>query len=189
MVKFLTCYVLKQGCKFIRNLISVSLLWKAYSSQNIHSPEVTSKAISPDEELDDSVKTLREKLASALHNIRAKDDLVKQHSKVAEEAVSGNNYFSPFRISYANWLELECFVFVCLSCINTCKTINKFVLVYPIINEEKPVSEPGNWSEMVLHLIFPSSVESYMHPIQAYAAYLFTYIKGFHVLVCTSATD
>ncbi|KAL8156711.1 hypothetical protein AgCh_001715 [Apium graveolens] len=62
---------------------------QAYSSQNIHSPEVTSKAISPDEELDDSVKTLREKLASALHNIRAKDDLVKQHSKVAEEAVSG----------------------------------------------------------------------------------------------------
>lgn len=73
-----------------QNLMSLSLLWKAYSNQNIQSPEVTSKAISPDEELDDSVKTLREKLASALHNIRAKDDLVKQHSKVAEEAVSGN---------------------------------------------------------------------------------------------------
>ncbi|KAK1402983.1 Filament-like plant protein 3 [Heracleum sosnowskyi] len=62
---------------------------QAYSNQNIHSPEVASKAIFPNEELDDSVKALREKLASALHNIRAKDDLVKQHSKVAEEAVSG----------------------------------------------------------------------------------------------------
>lgn len=37
------------------------------------------------------METLRERLASALQNISAKDDLVKQHSKVAEEAVSGTN--------------------------------------------------------------------------------------------------
>jgi len=35
------------------------------------------------------VKTLTEKLSAALLNISAKDDLVKQHAKVAEEAVSG----------------------------------------------------------------------------------------------------
>lgn len=62
---------------------------QAYSNHNTQSPEVTSKAIPTNEELNDSVKSLREKLASALQNISAKDDLVKQHSKVAEEAVSG----------------------------------------------------------------------------------------------------
>uniref|UniRef100_A0A175YJH1 Filament-like plant protein n=1 Tax=Daucus carota subsp. sativus TaxID=79200 RepID=A0A175YJH1_DAUCS len=71
------------------SLLRVSSCTEAYSNQNVHSPEVTSKAITPDEEHDDSVKTLREKLATALQNISAKDDLVKQHSKVAEEAVSG----------------------------------------------------------------------------------------------------
>ncbi|KAL1832243.1 hypothetical protein ACET3Z_001894 [Daucus carota] len=62
---------------------------QAFSNHNIQSPEVTSKDIPADEELNDSVKTLREKLSSALQNISSKDDLVKQHSKVAEEAVSG----------------------------------------------------------------------------------------------------
>ncbi|XP_047969740.1 filament-like plant protein 3 [Salvia hispanica] len=58
------------------------------SNHNIQSPEVTSKA-APDDELNDSVKTLSEKLSAALLNIGAKEDLVKQHAKVAEEAVSG----------------------------------------------------------------------------------------------------
>jgi len=35
------------------------------------------------------VKILTDKLAAALLNISAKEDLVKQHAKVAEEAVSG----------------------------------------------------------------------------------------------------
>ncbi|CAA3013588.1 Hypothetical predicted protein [Olea europaea subsp. europaea] len=61
----------------------------ASSNQNTHSPEVTSKAASSDEELIESVKTLSEKLSEALLNIRAKEDLVKQHENVAEEAVSG----------------------------------------------------------------------------------------------------
>lgn len=43
------------------------------------------------EELNDSMKTLTEKLSAALLNIRAKEDLVKQNAKVAEEAVSGIN--------------------------------------------------------------------------------------------------
>lgn len=35
------------------------------------------------------MKILTEKLSAALRNISAKEDLVKQHAKVAEEAVSG----------------------------------------------------------------------------------------------------
>jgi hypothetical protein len=70
---------------------------KAYPSQVTLSPEVTSKA-APNEEVttpkkykEDSidVKTLTNELAAALLDISAKEDLVKQHSKVAEEAVSG----------------------------------------------------------------------------------------------------
>ncbi|PIA47403.1 hypothetical protein AQUCO_01400222v1 [Aquilegia coerulea] len=58
-------------------------------SHNAQSPEVTSKAAATNEESNDNLKSLREKLSAALINISAKEDLVKQHSKVAEEAVSG----------------------------------------------------------------------------------------------------
>ncbi|GAU25408.1 hypothetical protein TSUD_70600 [Trifolium subterraneum] len=69
----------------------------AYPSQATLSPEVTSKA-APNEEVSTpkkykedfiDVKTLTNELAAALLDISAKEDLVKQHSKVAEEAVSG----------------------------------------------------------------------------------------------------
>lgn len=60
---------------------------QAYQTQSTQSPEVTSKAAISDE--NESVKTLSEKLSAALQNISAKEDLVKQHAKVAEEAVSG----------------------------------------------------------------------------------------------------
>lgn len=63
--------------------------WKAYPPQSTQSPEVTSKAASNNEEVNESVKILSEKLSAALLNISAKEDLVKQHAKVAEEAVSG----------------------------------------------------------------------------------------------------
>ncbi|XP_057416646.1 filament-like plant protein 3 [Lotus japonicus] len=59
-----------------------------YSAQATQSPEVTSKAALNEEEVTD-VKILTDKLAAALLNISAKEDLVNQHSKVAEEAVSG----------------------------------------------------------------------------------------------------
>ncbi|KAL3637876.1 hypothetical protein CASFOL_018324 [Castilleja foliolosa] len=61
---------------------------KTLSNHNVRSPEVTSKAVQDDEH-DDAVKTLSEKLSEARLSIGAKDELVKQHSKVAEEAVSG----------------------------------------------------------------------------------------------------
>ncbi|XWS33099.1 hypothetical protein CRYUN_Cryun22dG0049600 [Craigia yunnanensis] len=51
--------------------------------------EVTSKTIPIDEEVNDNVRSLTEKLSAALMNISAKEDLVKQHAKVAEEAVLG----------------------------------------------------------------------------------------------------
>ena len=42
-----------------------------------------------DGDMQDSVKSLSEKLSAALLTISAKDDLVKQHAKVAEDAVAG----------------------------------------------------------------------------------------------------
>jgi hypothetical protein len=42
-----------------------------------------------EEDSDVKVKALSERLSSAVQDIRSKDDLVKQHSKVAEEAVLG----------------------------------------------------------------------------------------------------
>lgn len=62
---------------------------QALSNPNVQSPEVTSKAVPGNEDFSDTVKTLSDKLSEALLNIRAKEDLVKQHAKVAEEAVSG----------------------------------------------------------------------------------------------------
>lgn len=60
------------------------------SNLNTQSPEVTCKASPSDEQiLNESLKTLSEKLSQALLNIRAKEELVNQHAKVAEEAVSG----------------------------------------------------------------------------------------------------
>ncbi|KZV47586.1 filament-like plant protein 3 [Dorcoceras hygrometricum] len=59
------------------------------SNHNSQSPEITSKVISGDEEQDASLETQSEKLSEALLDIRAKEDLVKQHAKVAEEAVAG----------------------------------------------------------------------------------------------------
>ncbi|KAK9096058.1 hypothetical protein Sjap_021555 [Stephania japonica] len=74
---------------------------RASPNSNAHSPEVTSKAAiggSPEvtskatiggEEENGDLKKLKEKLSAALSNISAKEELVKQHAKVAEEAVSG----------------------------------------------------------------------------------------------------
>ncbi|GFP84325.1 filament-like plant protein [Phtheirospermum japonicum] len=58
-------------------------------NDNSQSPEVTSKATSMDDEVKETVKSLTEKLSAALVNVSAKEDLVKQHAKVAEEAVAG----------------------------------------------------------------------------------------------------
>lgn len=84
-------------------------LLKAIPNHSIQSPEVTSKA-SNDEELNDSVsvKALSAKLSEALLNIRAKEDLVKQHSKVAEEAVTGSSSFS-FYVNFTS--EISCLLF------------------------------------------------------------------------------
>lgn len=53
------------------------------------SPEITSKLSFTDDEAKDNVKRLTEKLSAALVNVSAKEDLVKQHARVAEEAVAG----------------------------------------------------------------------------------------------------
>ncbi|XP_044510411.1 filament-like plant protein isoform X3 [Mangifera indica] len=62
---------------------------KASPNHCARSPEVTSKAESNGEDINDSIRTLTEKLSAALVNVSAKEDLVKQHAKVAEEAIAG----------------------------------------------------------------------------------------------------
>ena len=47
-----------------------------------------------DEEIKETLESLNYKLSAALSTIRAKEDLVKQHAKVTEEAVAGN-FFVP----------------------------------------------------------------------------------------------
>lgn len=73
-------------------------VFKSSPNHNTQSPEVTSKSMASVEEVSDasskkeahdSVKRLTEKLSAALVNVSAKEDLVKQHAKVAEEAVAG----------------------------------------------------------------------------------------------------
>ncbi|KAI3673081.1 hypothetical protein L6452_39191 [Arctium lappa] len=59
------------------------------SPNHMQSSEVTSKISSENSEVNDSFKSLTEKLSAALVNVGAKEDLVKQHAKVAEEAVAG----------------------------------------------------------------------------------------------------
>ena len=62
---------------------------KGSPNHSTQSPEVNSKVVSLNEEVNDTVKSLTEKLSAALVNVGAKEDLVKQHAKVAEEAVAG----------------------------------------------------------------------------------------------------
>ncbi|KAL3641749.1 hypothetical protein CASFOL_012564 [Castilleja foliolosa] len=59
------------------------------TNDSSQSPEVNSKATSMDDGVKETVKSLTEKLSAALVNVSAKEDLVKQHAKVAEEAVAG----------------------------------------------------------------------------------------------------
>ncbi|KAM7252927.1 hypothetical protein ACFE04_025545 [Oxalis oulophora] len=59
------------------------------TNHNEDSSEITSKTIIDAGQEDDNVRRLTEKLSAALVNVSAKEDLVKQHSKVAEEAVAG----------------------------------------------------------------------------------------------------
>lgn len=61
---------------------------QAYPTHNPPSPEVISKVV-PKEDDNDTVKNLTDKLSAALLNISAKEDLVRQNAKVAEEAVLG----------------------------------------------------------------------------------------------------
>lgn len=63
------------------------------ANDNTRSPEVTSQGTKVDDDgaVKESVKSLTEKLSAALVNVSAKEDLVKQHAKVAEEAVAGND--------------------------------------------------------------------------------------------------
>lgn len=58
-------------------------------NQNSQSLEVTLKGDLRQSEHNHGMKTLSEKLSEALVSINAKKELINQHVKVAEEAVSG----------------------------------------------------------------------------------------------------
>ncbi|XP_009627329.1 filament-like plant protein isoform X2 [Nicotiana tomentosiformis] len=62
---------------------------KEFPYHDKQSPEITSKAATIDDEAKESLRSLTEKLSAALVNVSAKEDLVKQHAKVAEEAIAG----------------------------------------------------------------------------------------------------
>uniref|UniRef100_A0A1J3DHK8 Filament-like plant protein 1 n=1 Tax=Noccaea caerulescens TaxID=107243 RepID=A0A1J3DHK8_NOCCA len=62
---------------------------ESHDDDEIKQPEDSLEVETESEDLKDSVRILTEKLSSALANVSAKDDLVKQHAKVAEEAVAG----------------------------------------------------------------------------------------------------
>ncbi|KAK4359077.1 hypothetical protein RND71_021306 [Anisodus tanguticus] len=62
---------------------------KEFPDHDKQSPEVTSKSATIDDESKESLRCLTEKLTAALVNVSAKEDLVKQHTKVAEEAIAG----------------------------------------------------------------------------------------------------
>ncbi|CAL9219677.1 unnamed protein product [Arabidopsis halleri] len=57
--------------------------------QRSQSPELISKQVTREEEATADIKILTERLSAALLNVSLKEDLAKQHAKVAEEAVSG----------------------------------------------------------------------------------------------------
>ncbi|KAG6432611.1 hypothetical protein SASPL_104192 [Salvia splendens] len=58
-------------------------------NSSVQSPEITYKLSFTNDEAKENVKRLTEKLSAALVNVSAKEELVKQHAKVAEEAVAG----------------------------------------------------------------------------------------------------
>ncbi|XP_006663860.1 filament-like plant protein 3 [Oryza brachyantha] len=59
------------------------------SPQHGQSPQPQSSSNVKDEDVKENLKSLNEKLAAALLTINAKEDLVRQHAKVTEEAVLG----------------------------------------------------------------------------------------------------
>lgn len=65
------------------------LLLQSLSNHNTQSPEVTSRAVLSDEQIYDNLKIVSENLSEALLDIPSKEDLVEEHARVAEEAVSG----------------------------------------------------------------------------------------------------
>lgn len=66
----------------------MSVLWQD-DSKKVKYIQITEESYANLRELEDEVKLLNDKLSSALSEIATKDVLVKQHAKVAEEAVSG----------------------------------------------------------------------------------------------------
>ncbi|CAN1829007.1 Filament-like plant protein 3 [Linum perenne] len=77
-----------------------------------HQPSYSSTATqSPldDVNVDDDgdLAVLKRKLSEALISLRTKDDLVAQHARVAEEAVSGSSFLLQFLFNFRSWEKAE----------------------------------------------------------------------------------
>ena len=72
-------------------MVTYSLSWIPFlqDSNTISYVQISVESYAHLTELEDQVKTLQEKLSAAQTEMTTKDNLVKQHAKVAEEAVSG----------------------------------------------------------------------------------------------------
>lgn len=100
MMRVITDKRNRDGIVFGIGTMVQEVLKASPSHESSQSPEVLSKEGSGHEEVNDKVRHLSEKLSAALSNISSKEDLVKQHAKVAEEAVSGI-FLTCFRFSIA----------------------------------------------------------------------------------------
>ncbi|KAM3306104.1 filament-like plant protein [Capsicum chacoense] len=97
---------------------------KEFPDHDKQSPGVTSQAATVDDESMESLKCLTEKLSAALFNVSAKEDLVKQHAKVAEEAIAGVSHAETILWNYASSIifqervifgpKISCFLFIIL---------------------------------------------------------------------------
>lgn len=69
----------------------MTILCQQPSAKSVNYVQISAETYNHLTELEDQVKVLNEKLTSAQSEITNKDVLVKQHAKVAEEAVTGSH--------------------------------------------------------------------------------------------------
>ncbi|TVU51035.1 hypothetical protein EJB05_02439 [Eragrostis curvula] len=75
--------------KSLNGKVAAGAILNDFTSQHGQSVEPHISSNVRDEEVEETMKSLNEKLSAALLAIKAKEDLVKQHAKVTEEAVAG----------------------------------------------------------------------------------------------------
>ncbi|CAH2055038.1 unnamed protein product [Thlaspi arvense] len=83
--------------------------------QRSQSPELISKPVTREEEATADITILTERLSAALLNVSLKEDLAKQHAKVAEEAVTGllfSHEFLLFEMGFSGLMYMSGFCLI-----------------------------------------------------------------------------